>query len=789
MRLLIVGLALLVPILEAPAGPIRLGDGGFRIGQSLSRAVLSPDGRWFAVGGTTGGFHWLDAVTGAIVRSWPNCPEVMDLTFDPTGRLLVLHRNGWLRVYEPRCGRCVREVLVADPGDRDLRSGHFYPGGHFIAFDNSDPSERSRPELFDTARGEIVAEIEPAQGDDPRTCSDDGRFLVILRRPADQVAPPRFNADCPAELRVVDRRTGRIVVRVRDLHPRPGGVAFRPDGRELLILLADGALLVDLTSGKTRPLHLAGGTGCEDVYPVWSPDGRRVALQRRGTHPGVREWDRTSGQLLREEASPTDCRDALGYTADGRLLQWNTSGVRLNVHEVGRAGSIRPGHVEELFDLRFASDGTLVTLDRSDRIIRWDVTTGRLLNQGELPRHFPHTVCLMADGRSALLIGGLECARIDLTTGQREPPLRTPTRPDEISPDGRWLLDWERGRGRLFDTQRRRTIWLPEDGELWPGGKERGPFFVWSANGRWLALGQQFRSETGDGQPARMEIAIVKLATGRLRSRFTLEGADANTLPQFTPDGSRLLVEFDGRISVHDPATGRLLRRLEHPESGGRLYPLSGSPDGRLVLVAAEKDSGRDGVLWLIELLTGSVRHKLPMPTGYTGVKPGFSPDGRTIALALSDATVALLSIDDNATSPDRAVLWRDLASPNAAIAGAAVRAVASRPDAVRWVRARLVDASPEPDLPALFWLAELEHDDPDRREAARRQLSHRPDVVRQIEAALTGSPSPDLARTLAGLREERVDPLTPEQRRIERLREILDRVGSAEAKELATRF
>jgi hypothetical protein len=66
---------------------------------------------------------------------------------------------------------------------------------------------------------------------------------------------------------------------------------------------------------------------------------------------------------------------------------------------------------------------------------------------------------------------------------------------------------------------------------------------------------------------------------------------------------------------------------------------------------------------------------------------PGLPGSRRTIALPLDDGTIRLLSTESEAAVPDPAVLWDDLASPDAADAGAAVRALAERPDARRWIR------------------------------------------------------------------------------------------------------
>jgi len=781
MRLISVCALLSLPLLLA-AESRRLGDDGFRVGQEFSRAVLSPDGRVFAVGGRTGGVHVLDAATGRVRHSFPDRAEVKDLAFDPAGDLLVLDCDGWLRAYDTRRGELVREVLIADPGDGDLRSGRFYPGGHFVEFTNDWPRQHSATRLLDTARSERV-DLETVV-ERPWTCSPDGRFLAVLVQRGGEADPFFQRPAAPVELLVLDRHRGAVAVRVKDLKARPEIGRFRPDGKALLYALDGELFLLDVATGRPEPRKLEGWTEAYR-WPVWSPDGRRVAMERRNRDEShrVREWDLATGRLLRDVESAADCQDELAYTPDGRLLQWNTSGVRLHVREVGRPAASPWGHPCELADVVFASNDTLATLDRDGNVIRWDVRSGALLNRGKVPTTLeadspPVEKRLVAGSPTARLTAGTRYADLDLATGQVGPLHDAPARPEAISPDGRWMLDWGEEGGRLFDTKRGRAVALPAADQLWPSGMERAPFTAWSPDGRLLALCQLIHQKAEGPPRLRVEVAVVKPATGRLLSRVVVHADHIDSEPIFTPDGALLLLQQDGQVVAYDTATGRAKYRHRHPAECGKFVPLACSPDGRLLLTVAEDGSTAGLELWLIELLTGSPRRKLPLPAGFAFARPRFSPDGRTLALGLSDATVLLLPTDIETSPTKEAALWDDLAARDAAVAGAAVRTLASRSDAAAWVRDRLVEPAPEPDLPAVFWLAELEHDDFERREAARRRLARSPELLRQVEAALVGSPSSDLARTLADLAADRFEPPTADDLRRERIREALDLDG-----------
>jgi WD40 repeat protein len=793
----------------APAGPHRIGEDGFRVGAEFNHAVLSPDGRVFAVS-TDSGCHLLDAATGQVLRSWTSNAAVVDLTFDPAGRLLVLEGTGWVRVYDPRTGEQRRAVLITASARRSLfafgrREWHdprFLAGGRFV-------STASR--LLDT---ETCQPLTVKQDEECAIASPDGVHLAFIsvsppRNPFKQGSEPDpADARPQAELRLFDVPTGQVLsLAISDSAPIED-ISFLPGSNELYARVHEQPTLFNLATGQARPLRLdrfeAGYQG-----PTWSSDGQRVAMPRFDPAGArfVREWDLRTGALLREWKTSDLRLNTLRYTPDGKLLIWNREGLRLDVHEIGQPVALPRGHREQLTDLAFRSDDMLVTLDTGRVVCRWNLRTGALLDRRMLPETVPTkkdlnrqapSWSLAPSGTEALLHAGPAVAHFNLNRGRLASLRETPLAADYMSPDGRWLLDWGTGWGQLFDCQEGRSLLLPPSEQMWPAGRDGVPAPFWSPDGRWLALGLLRFWPEDDQRRVRLELAVVKLPTARFFTHINLDASDVTAQPLFTPDGSLLLVERNGCLEAYDPATGALRRQYRAATEGGALLPLAVSPDSRLLLVALNQRSPCPGeaCFQLIELASGGVRRRWPVPAGLRSlVPPRFSPNGQWIALPLTDGTVLFQATEDEeAPQLDPATLWRDLASVDATLAGNAVRALARRPDAVRWVAGRLgpeLERVDEPHLPAQFWLAELEDDNPARRAAARRHLARRPELIEEVEGALTGPPSPEVRRVLADLREEKaaLGPPTREELRRLRIIEALERLKTGAAGDLLARL
>lgn len=709
-------LALLLAVV-AGAEPLRLGDDGFRIGQAIGGGVLSPDGRTFAVAGEQGGVYLLDAATGRVEAAWVAGP-IRHLAFDGDDRIVTLTPDGWVRTYRARSGQPRGEVLLAEVEPGESIDGGFLAGGHLVWRSSTDPN---RPRLLHDRRTGLVLHADGPDGSrNPWVGSPNGRYAARV-----EASPTEKDASI---VRVLDRRLGR-----ERTHPlsrrRPLPVAvFAPDGRGLLAAGPDDLFRLDLATGDVAGFNLKHWSIPFSATLACSPDGTRLAV---GMAAGFGEWDLPTGKLVRSASGgPAE----VGYTAGGRLLRWGSRGCRLDVRDADGLPAPEPtGHTAPLRSLAFADEGTLTTLDERGTALRWDVQTGATLHRARVPFLAGPAVRLDPAGRSVLVRGRASWDRFDVDSGRLSPIEWALTEGKNLSPDGRSVLERSEGRLCLRDTATDRTVALPRDGDLCPGGDTSDLRPVWSPAGDFLALDSSRTEVRGTALFAWRDVAVVETATGRLASRIRTpdfpgrseRGPVTERPVLFSPDGPLLVVRWRlGLFGIYDARTGRLRHHFDHPDPAGWLDPLAWSPDGRCLLCEAGiEPSGSE--LWFVEVATGMPRWRRPAPRGLDrAVPPCFGPDGRRIALALTDATVLLLPADDAATPASK-----------------------ERPQ----------DA-PATDAPAADWLAELEHDDFERREAARLALVRRPDVARQIAATAT-SASPHLRHLLSDLCEERLAP------------------------------
>lgn len=289
------------------------------------------------------------------------------------------------------------------------------------------------------------------------------------------------------------------------------------------------------------------------------------------------------------------------------------------------------GHRAAVYAVAFRPDGERMVSASFDHSIKvWDVDTGRLVRTFTGHQDKVLALSYSADGRQLASAGLDGTVRLwDATTGHARACLTSHNpcvQAIAFTPDGQRLIACgEAGVAEVWKTEQgvlERTIGVEP---------ERMPLYAAavSPDGRLLALAGL------DGR-----IRLHDLATGQ--PRRVLEGhADAVYTLAFSPDGGSLVSgSVDQTVRCWDVATGEQRACLDGHH--GAVYQVGFSADGRRLVSA-----GTDGEVIVWDAANGSALHRHRFP-GKT-LCAAFAPDGRYIGAGSGQTACYLLELPRHA--------------------------------------------------------------------------------------------------------------------------------------------
>jgi WD40 repeat protein len=238
--------------------------------------VLSPDGRWMAITGTTNSVRVVEVPGGKVVR------QLDDIAGGPFGL-----------------------AFTAD--------------GNTLAV-----SEGKTVKLWDLASGTAKRTIDVSPGTVTQVAfSPDGRRLAAVGG---------FGG-----VQLWDCDTGRRLWEQEMAVPYGRGVpVFAPDGQRLACAGGDGQVRVfDAATGK----ELAAVEGQSGSAPAlaFTPDGQRLATG--GVERQVHVWEVATGRLLHTLSGHQGSVDSLAFSADGKLLASGGSDAVVYLWDATRLGA------------------------------------------------------------------------------------------------------------------------------------------------------------------------------------------------------------------------------------------------------------------------------------------------------------------------------------------------------------------------------------------------------------------------------------------------------------------
>jgi len=610
---------------------------------------------------------------------WYDCPEA-ELFWDPPEAGTPTIDPPWRRQGPKLCAlleRWKKEKSQRVPGRCWLRSLRPPPipigSGLRIVLRGHNEMYQVHGVLFALDTGRLVS----WSGDDSVRIWDvpSGTELGVLRHPASvngvvfALNGRRLVSACGDKmLRIWDSNSGEELTRLSGHDELVECVALAPDGRHLASGSWDNTVRIWDADGGDEVAVLQGH-GHQVRTVAFTPDGGRLASGSVDTD--VRIWDANNGSAFMVLQGHRDTVNRVIFSPDGRCLASASADGTIRIWDPssGLELAVLSGHSQDVTDIAFSPDGNCLASSSRDHTARiWDRDSWReravLCHDSSVA-----SIAIAPDG-SRLASASDEGVRIwDTHDGDQLVllPHVMGVQSVSFSPDGRRLVSgswgnlyiWELGAKREWVPRRsyeesayRRTF-APDRSRFAICGKDN-TVQIWDSetNTQITVLrghGQEVTSMafSSDGRrfaTASNDFTIRYWDTDRGVELTVLRGHECKvSVLTFSSDGCRLASATDNgdlRIWNLDKDTEQYGAR----GIKGQVHAVAFSPNGQRIVIRGSStvrafDLGSGTELADIGPIGG-----MTAPYGMEDV--AFAPDGRRIAIAVSDSTVRIWDVE-----------------------------------------------------------------------------------------------------------------------------------------------
>jgi RNA polymerase sigma factor (sigma-70 family) len=789
--------------------------------------AFAPDGKQVAAATEPAGAEitLFDTTSGRAGRRFPTRATLTRVAFAPDGKRIACSDNSaGSQVFDVASGKALFNA----------RGSHaaFADGGKVVV---TADGYGTAPQIhaWDAASGRLLREWPTGKVRDPANAFNQGAEQMAVASAAPVLALIDRSAADTVQIR--DLTTGATIRSIRVAPVGRTWLALAPDGKTLATASQTAVRLWDIATEK----EVRSWRQRADGPPVFWQDGKRLAWTGFDQRKGIAcVWTaaRTS-ETPRTVGAPVNTFEPPSFSPDGSVLAVVIEGHAMQLRRIADGKEVKPldAHEGSVYGLAFTADGAHVVSGARTGLLGWEARTGKLLHRSP-PGDFysERVVSLLPDGR--LLTAD---PRPDPTRGVfrlRDPLtgrelLRVPGRPDVgevvVAPGGRYAgLGGERDGGfSVLDlrTGRWRYRLDPREAHHGPKLSADGDLLVWhrrvadgfdvhvrrhttgkatvltrlpqsadlarlslSPDGRWLVLPGE------DGRLRRWDLGAGKEAPALAETQRTVWAVtwspDSRVVLASGSAAARGVIDREARRDVRawDAVTGR---RLKHLDLTGAPQSLLFSPDSCTLL------SGDREEIQLREVATGQERTRLRGHAAAWVTVLAVSADGRLLASGGDDAQVLVWDLTGRAPDgrwhtarlrPEQLTAgWEALAGANARAAYAALWQLAADPDATTTLLRQRLKPAPVADAAQLGRLIkELESGKFTVRERAGAELARLGEMAEPaLRKVVEGKPSEELRRRVLKLLERLEGVPAPEQLRALRAVELLERIGTPEAR------